>query len=386
MMKRRTDAKKRIGIEVQRLFRPKKHGMEVVALELIRELQMADTPHEYVVFVKEDIDRCISTEGNIQVKELGAWPYPFWEQIVFPLASRGMQLDLLHSTCNTSTLFPPVPLVLTLHDIIYLEELSMRGTAYQNFGNIYRRTIVPMLIKRADTIITVSEFEKQAIVNRLQVPDEKVRVIYNAISNRFNSRYDRSQVEAFRHDKKLPSDFVLFLGNTAPKKNTKNTIQAYLRYVKGVNSPLPLVILDYARDTLLDYLREMGDEQYISHFVFPGYIPVSEMPLVYNAASLFLYPSLRESFGLPILEAMACGTPVITSNTSSMPEVAGGAAQLVDPLDVSQLAEVISGLAGSAERRADLIAKGIKQAEKFTWKNAAEQMVDIYESHLKYDS
>lgn len=382
-MKTKTSAKKRIGIEVQRLFRSKKHGMEVVALELIRELQNADTPHEYVVFVKEDDDRCISTRPNMQVKELGAWAYPLWEQVVFPLASRRMQLDLIHSTCNTSTLFPHVPLVLTLHDIIYLEKLSMRGTAYQNFGNIYRRTIVPMLIKKADTIITVSEFEKRAIVERLKVPDEKIRVIYNAISSRFNIRYDISQVDVFRQSKTLPKDFILFLGNTAPKKNTRNTIQAYLRYVKGANSPLPLVILDYDQDALFSYLREVGDERYINHFVFPGYIPASEMPLVYNAASLFLYPSLRESFGLPILEAMACGVPVITSNTSSMPEVAGGAAHLVDPLDVRQLAEAISVLASSDERRTDLIAKGIKRAEKFTWKNAAEQLIETYETHLK---
>lgn len=375
-------AKKRIGIEVQRLFRPKKHGMEVVALELIRELQQADTNHEYVVFVKRDQDRCVSSQPNMLVKELGAWPYPLWEQVVFPIASRRMHLDLLHSTCNTSTLFPHVPLVLTLHDIIYLEKLNMRGTAYQNFGNIYRRTVVPTLIKRADTIITVSEFEKRAIVERLNVPDEKVRVIYNAISHRFNTDYEKGHVEAFRAKKALPKDFILFLGNTAPKKNTRNTIQAYLRYVKGADSALPLVILDYDRNTLWEFLREVGDEQYFGQFVFPGYIPASDMPLVYNAARLFLYPSLRESFGLPILEAMACGAPVITSNTSSMPEVAGGAAHLVDPLDIVQMAEAISVLAGSNERQANLIERGLKRAKKFTWKNAAEQLIETYDTHL----
>lgn len=371
--------RKRIGIEVQRLFRPKKHGMEVVALELIRELKQIDTPHEYVVFVKKDADRCVSPRPNMQVQELGAWPYPIWEQIVFPWASRKMKLDLLHSTCNTSTIFPHVPLVLTLHDIIYLEKLAMSGTPYQNFGNIYRRLVVPSVVEKAQQIITVSEFEKEVIMNRLKVPEEKISVVYNAVGSQFNIHYSVAEIEAFRKIKGLPKEFILFLGNTAPKKNTKHTIAAYVRYVARSRSPLPMVILDYDRELVLDQLRASGDEPLMQHFVFPGYLRADEMPLAYNAASMFLYPSIRESFGLPILEAMACGLPVITSNTSSMPEVAGGAAHLVDPFNVTQLAEAIELLASSLERKSDLIVMGLRRAEKFTWRNAAEQLIGVYD-------
>jgi len=371
--------KKRIGIEVQRLFRPKKHGMEVVALELIKELQQVDTPHEFVVFVKKDSDPCVFPSMNMEIKELRSWPYPVWEQVAFPMAAKEMKLDVLHSTCNTSALFSPVPLVLTLHDIIYLEKLAMTGTMYQNFGNIYRRFVVPMVVKKAKVIVTVSEFEKKVMADKLGIPDQKIRVVYNAVGKQFNKQYTSERIESFRISNKLPSNFILFLGNTAPKKNTKNTILAYVNYASSEGSPLPLVVLDYAKDLLLNYLKELGAERLIDHIIFPGYIKAEEMPLMYNAASLFLYPSIRESFGLPILEAMACGVPVITSNTSAMPEVAGGAAWLVDPFDVSDIASAITYLLANGEKRNDLIQKGLERSEFFNWKQAATQLVAIYE-------
>lgn len=354
--------------------------MEVVALELIKELQQAETPHEYVVFVKKDKDYCITPSHNLQIKDLGSWPYPIWEQVVFPLAIKNMRLDLLHSTCNTSMLFPSLPLVLTLHDIIYLEKLDMAGTLYQNFGNIYRKYVVPTVVKKAKAIITVSEFEKKVMMDKLNIPDHKIQVIYNAVGKQFNNRYSHEHVEAFRTSIALPNEYILFLGNTAPKKNTKNTILAYVNYASKAKSPLPLIVLDYSRDLVLDQLRAMGEERLISNFVFPGYIRAQDMPLMYNAASLFLYPSIRESFGLPILEAMACGVPVITSNTSSMPEVAAGAAWLVDPLDVTDLGDAITSLSSDQEKRAVLMEKGLKRAEYFSWKNAAEQLINVYES------
>lgn len=353
--------------------------MEVVALELIKELQQADTSHEYIVFVKKDSDYCVPPSSNLKVKELAVWPYPIWEQVAFPLVARGMGLDVLHSTCNTSTLFPHIPLVLTLHDIIYLEKIEMTGTMYQNFGNIYRRYVVPAVAKKAKAIITVSEFEKRVMMDRLDIPDHKIQVIYNAVGKQFNNRYADDRIESFRLSKALPNSFILFLGNTAPKKNTKNTISAYTEYAGKVDSPLPLVVLDYPRDLLLGYLRELGEERLIDNFVFPGYIRAEEMPLIYNAASLFLYPSIRESFGLPILEAMACGVPVVTSDTSAMPEVAGGAAWLVNPLDTADIADAITCLLGNREKRMDLIEKGLKRAAYFNWKNAAEKLISVYE-------
>ncbi|WP_257668231.1 glycosyltransferase family 4 protein [Parapedobacter tibetensis] len=371
---------KRIGIEVQRLFRPKKHGMEVVALELVRELQVMDRYNEYTLFVKNDADWCIEESANVKIRALDARPYPIWEQISLPLSAKSAQLDILHSTCNTSTLFPPVPLVLTLHDIIYLEKLDMAGTLYQNFGNVYRRLVVPAIARKAAAIITVSEFERSVMVDRLDIPEEKVKVIHNAVHNRFNNRYAHDQVEAFRKSKGLPAHFLLFLGNTAPKKNTKNVIEAYVRYVYMVASPLPIVVLDYSEKLVVDQLLTLGAADLFSNFIFPGYIHPDNMPLIYNASTLFVYPSLRESFGLPILEAMACGVPVITSNTSAMPEVAGDAAVLVNPSDTLALAEAMQHILDNPDVKKELVAKGLKRATEFTWRNAALKLLNLYET------
>src|SRR5690606_12695967 len=168
------NASRHVGIEVQRLFRQKKHGMEVVALELIRELQKIDVHNRYTIFVKDDIDQqCLDATPNFSICKLKSSAYPIWEQTVLPAVIRKHGLDVFHATCNTAPLSTNIPLLLTVHDIIYLENINFNGTYYQNFGNIYRRLIVPLAIKRSQLIFTVSEFEKMEIVKRLNVPPEK---------------------------------------------------------------------------------------------------------------------------------------------------------------------------------------------------------------------
>jgi glycosyltransferase involved in cell wall biosynthesis len=268
---------------------------------------------------------------------------------------------------------------LTLHDVIYLEKLDFQGTAYQNFGNLYRRFVVPRIVNHCRTIITVSHFEREAILRTLNLPEERVKVIYNAVNAKFNNNYPAEQLESFREEYKLPEEFILFLGNTAPKKNTINVIKAYSEYCLSTKEHIPLVILDYERQLVLEALEKLGREDLIDNFIFPGYISSDNMPLMYNCATLFLYPSLRESFGLPLLEAMACNTPVITSNTSSMPEISGDAAQLVDPMDYIQITEAICTVLGNNQLREDMKRKGLVQAAKFTWEASARDLISTYE-------
>ena len=149
----------RIGIEAQRLFRERKHGMEVVALETIRELQKLTHSHEIVVFVKEDNHVCITSNDTMEVVQLPSSPYPVWEQLSLRKALNKHKVDLIHCTANTAPLFLKKNLILTLHDIIYLESVSFSGSAYQNFGNLYRRFIVPKIVDQCSFIITVSNYE-----------------------------------------------------------------------------------------------------------------------------------------------------------------------------------------------------------------------------------
>lgn len=369
----------RIGIEVQRLFRAKKHGMEVVALELLKELQHLDKYNEYVVFVKKDVDvQCLQPTDNFKIEIISSLSYIDWEQYELPKAVKRHNLDFLHSTCNTSSFNLSVPLILTLHDIIYLEKLDFKGTAYQNFGNLYRKIIVPAVVRKSKVIITVSNFEKDVIKKRLNVADQNIVVIYNAVNKKFNNNYSGNEIEEFKRKFNLPAKFILFLGNTAPKKNTYNVISSFISYCRSASSIVPIVILDYNKGLVEDILSKAGASDLISYFFFPGFISSDEMPLMYNSAFLFLYPSVRESFGLPILEAMACNTPVITSSTSCMPEIAGDAALLVDPLNITSISEGIVRLLDDVHLRETLKLKGLNRAKRFSWRSAAKELLDVY--------
>jgi glycosyltransferase involved in cell wall biosynthesis len=357
--------------------------MEIVGLELMRELQQLDRSNEYVLFAKKDEDKQVLRETeNFKIHCFDSITYADWEQIQLPRAIRKFGIDLLHCTCNTGPVFPGVPLLLTLHDIIYLENLNFKGSNYQNFGNLYRRLVVPRIVERSELIITVSEFEKRLIRERLEIPEEKVKVVYNGVHSRFHQQYTQEELQTFRNKYKLPADFLLFLGNKAPKKNTVNVIKAFAKYCVEERDPLPLVVLDYEPEQMHQLLNKFRYGSCMNNMFFPGYISPEEMPLMYQGAKIFLYPSLRESFGMPILEAMASGTPVITSNTSSMPEVGGNAAFYVDPFSPDDIQRGILSLSNNSKACDELIQEGLKRAAMFSWRKAAEQVLSYY-SQLK---
>ena len=377
----------RIGIEAQRLLRPHKHGMDIVALETIRALSASDQ-HEFVIFVKPDTDRTgLPDSPNVELVELDGGPYPIWEQYALPKAVKQYGVDLLHCTANTAPLHSSVPLVLTLHDIIFLENQPLlRGSWYQRFGNQYRRWNVPQIVNKCDRIITVSDFERQRIIDHLKLDPDQVVTIYNGVSDKFRLIDDRNQLAAVRVEYNLPKEFIFFLGNTDPKKNVLGVMKSLLRLKKQGQLTLPVVISNLTAASLNAILTDIDGQILTENIILCGYIPNSVLPLVYNAATIFLCPSLRESFGLPILEAMACGTPVLTSSTSSMPEVADDAALLVDPTSVEAMALKLSYLIQQPALRADLREKGLARAAQFSWQAAANKLLGVYEETLNIHS
>ncbi len=375
----------RIGIEGQRLFRTKKHGMDMVALELIQNLQKIDTKNEYVVFVKPDEDKeCLQSTSNFKIIELSGGPYPTWEQFALPKAAKAEECDILHCTSNTAPVNTKIPLIITLHDIIYLESISILkkgGTWYQKMGNMYRRYVVPKNVKKSKKIITVSNFERDRIKKFFKHPaeDERLVAVYNGVSEYFKPIDDQSELDRVKELYNLPDEFIFFLGNTDPKKNTPNVLKAYSDFIKQSNKKIPLVMLDFGKTYLEKLLSDIGDTDLINHIQLTGYIKNTDLPAIYNLCQLFLYPSLRESFGIPILEAMRCGTPVITSNTSSMPEISGRKAHIVDPYLPEEITKGIFKILQNEEYRNQLIKDGLKQAEKFSWKAMAENVLKLYE-------
>lgn len=376
----------KIGIEAQRLFRKKKHGMEVVTLELIRHLQEIDKENEYVVFVKDDEDvGCVQSTANFVIYKTPVFSYPFWEQLYLPKIAKRAEIDLLHCTSNTAPVFYHSPMMLTLHDIIYLEKVSFAGTSYQDFGNLYRRFVVPKVVGHCESIVTVSEFEKKCIVEKLGLPETKVKVVYNAISKNFRKINDKNILREVIKKYHLPEQFILFFGNTAPKKNAAGVLEAYGKYFTTQPDPLLLVVTDCTRAYVEKIFKKINLKQkgnILKNILVLDHIPLDELPCVYNLATLFLYPSLRESFGMPIIEAMACGTPVITSNTSSMPEVAGEAALLVHPGQPDAIAEGIQEVLNNPVRRRQMIHEGLARAARFSWKKTAQQMLQIYQQSV----
>lgn len=371
--------KLKIGIEAQRLFREKKHGLEIVALEIIRHLQRIDTYHDYVVFVRTDADRtCIQETANFRIKEIEARSFPEWEQIVLPRAVKEEQIDLLHCTANTAPLFTSVPIVLTLHDIIFTERTELRGNYYQNFGNLYRRMLLPMLARKVQRIITVSDSEKKRIVSHLGLPPEKVEVIYNAVDESFRA-LKAQETDAVRKKYNLPEKFILFFGNSAQKKNSLGTIRGYLRYCHLYPDAIPLVVAGAFEKQIQEELNHIELEPALREKVRTiGYVPFAEQPAMYSLAHLFLYTSKRESFGMPILEAMACGTPVITSDTSSMPEIAGDAAHLVNPFIPDSIADGIRQVLSDSKKYEKMVQAGFDRVTHFSWKKAAQALVKLY--------
>jgi len=371
----------KIGIEGQRLFRKKKHGMDMVALELIKNLQKIDTHNEYVIFVKPDEDNtCIPTAPNFKIVELGGGPYPIWEQIALPIAAKKEGCELLHCTSNTGPIYSKVPLITTLHDIIYLESVSIlkkSGTWYQKFGNMYRRWVVPPVVKKSKKVVTVSNFEKERIKSFMGLGDN-LTAIYNGVGKHFRKITDENILTHAKQKYKLPDNFMFFLGNTDPKKNTPNVLKAFADFNNRSGIKYKLVMLDYEENALMQVLNDIGHPELRAEIVMAGYVPNIEMPAIINQCKVFLYPSLRESFGIPILEGMACGVPVITSNTSSMPEIAGDAAILVDPYKSDEIVAAIEHILTDEAFRLSLCEKGIERAAQFSWQHMAEKYLELY--------
>lgn len=367
----------RIGIEAQRIFRKNKHGMDYVVLQEIKELQQMDTENEYYVFVKPGEDHCIESSKNVQVIELNCPTYPLWEQWALPRAAKKYGVEILHCTSNTAPSWCNIPLVLTLHDIIFLEPRDKQNhSLYQNMGWLYRRLNVPRILEKCRRIITVSNFEMENIISKLNIPRERMVMIYNGYNEWFKPVEDEDEV----YKKYIPEQgYFFFLGNTDPKKNTERTLVAYSKYLTKSSIKRKLLMADLDPEYLNGIIERNHIENIRENIVMPGYIVNSDLPYVYHSAFAFLYTSLRESFGIPLLEAMACGTPVITSNTSSMPEIGGKDAILVNPESSDEIAEMMLRLEtddGYYEQQRNV---GIERAKHFSWRKTAENLLKLYQ-------
>ena len=373
----------RIGIDARLLAY--RRGMGTFVYYLLSHLTVLDQKNQYLLYLAakpKDFD--LSLPQNFTLRPL-AWPgYPLWEQIGLPFAARHDDVDILHCPANTGPLFLPrqIKLVLTVHDVMYLlpyEVLPPSPSLYQRLGRIYRRWIVPRVAKRADAIITVSHHSRQDILRFLQVSPERVYVIYEAPGYAFRPSLDKAKLKQVKQRYGIQERFILALGGLDPRKNTTRILQAFKKFRQQSKGDYQLVIVGLPRNGQRLFSRIAMEIGIADRIIFTGFVPEEDLVALYNGADVFLYPSLYEGFGLPVLEAMACGTPIIASTAGSIPEIAGGAALLIEPEDIEALALAIEQVLTDQALRQGLIARGFEHVKKFSWEKAAKELLAIYE-------
>jgi glycosyltransferase involved in cell wall biosynthesis len=343
---------------------------------LLRHLLRVGPQHAFTVFTNlpaESVRTEFGHAPNLDVVSFRMRSYTLWEQVGLPLALARRRLDVFHSPLGLPLLCRPAG-VATIHDVCF----RTHPATFTRRMWLYFRIFLPLAVRRARTVLTVSETSKQALVELLDVAPHKVRVVPNGVDEEFRAPDEGTDLTEVRARCGLPAEFMLYVGTLEPRKNLLRLLQACQRLwsAHGVSHKLVIVGKQgWLAGDVHDYIDRAGLRDRV---VFAGYIARSDLPAVYALASVFVYPSLCEGFGLPPLEAMACGTPVVASNASAMPEVLGDAARLVDPLDVDALAHTIREVLQDQHLRDVLRTAGLKRAGEFRWDASARHMLDVY--------
>jgi glycosyltransferase involved in cell wall biosynthesis len=293
-----------------------------------------------------------------------------WEQLIQPRVLRRIEADLVHAPVFVGPLIAPCPVVTTIHDLSFIRLPHL----FRPANRLYLTIMTRFSARRARRLIAVSQHAASESARLLGVSPEKVTVVYHGVDPSFRP-LPADEVADFRERRGLPERFLLFVGTLEPRKNLVRLIEAFARMDEG---RVKLVLAGgkgWLYDDLFARVEELGLEHRV---LFPGYVPNEELPLWYNAATVFVYPSLYEGFGMPVTEAQACGTPVVTSNVSSLPEAAGEAARLVDPRDVEAIASGLRQVSDDDVLRQELREQGLAHARTFTWSRTARETIQVY--------
>lgn len=297
-----------------------------------------------------------------------------WMQTMLPWQLPGLQVDVCHFTNNVGPVWTPCPAVITIHDMTLWLFPEYHGRRRQ----LSMRPFIPLAARHAAAIITVSESAKQDIVRILRVPESKVHVIYEAPAPCFRVLERGPRLEAVRQTHQLPERFILYVGTIEPRKNLVRLLEAFAQVRAAGERGCQLVFVGQRgwRDEAVFAAVERLELAEAVRFL--GYTSTETVVALYNLAEAVAFPSLYEGFGLPVVEAMVCGTPVVTSATSSLGEIAGDAAELVDPTSVESIAAGLLRVLTDGDRREELRARGLARAASFSWVNTALQTRQVY--------
>ena len=370
--------KMRVCIDVSAAVH-RRAGLGRYAQELTRAL-VAQGEHDYVVFYHQrgqaHLDPPIDTLPQLTTR-LSVKPWRLWAMLAHfsgvPQDHKFQGVDIFHATEHLLPKLRRVRTVFTLHDLIF----RFDPASHLPLNRIYLNLMMPRFLRAADAVVAVSECSKRDAVRLYGTPAEKIHVIPEGVDARFKPHTSR-QVEQVRAKYQLPEQFVLCVGTIEPRKNLPILFEVLASRREQGLEIWPLVIAGkpgWLYEPIFQRVTELGLQDLVH---FTGFFPDDDLPALCSAATLLAMPSRYEGFGLPVLEAMACGTPVVCSNTSSLPEVAGDAALLVPPDDVRGWGEAIARVLTDDALRAQMRERGLVQAARFTWEQAARQTADLY--------
>jgi glycosyltransferase involved in cell wall biosynthesis len=363
----------RIAIDARKMH---DFGIGTYIRNVLRGLARLDRATEFVVFCRPDDVEAVAELGeNFRAVAETARPYSVAEQLTIPLALARERAHLLHEPHYVLPVATRCRSVVTIHDCIHLvlPQYLPGRMAY-----VYARGAMWNAVRKSDRILTVSEASKRDILRFFDVDEAKIEVIYNAIDERFLEPPDEERMDLVRQRYQLDHPFLLYAGNIKPHKNLVRLVEAFSRVRAAGLDDLRLVIVG---DEISKYppLRHAVHRHRVDkHVRYLGFQPHETLAAIYRLARAFVFPSLYEGFGLPPLEAMACGTPVVVSNVSSLPEVAGGAAVLVDPYDPASIADGIVRAVADEETRRALVARGLARAREFSWERSVASVHRVY--------
>lgn len=373
----------RIGIDARLITY--RRGMGNVVYHLLHAIAATNSPHHYMLYVDDPAARALLPQTpQFTMRVLRPSFYPIWEQVLLPLAALGDRIEVLHCPANTGplNLSTTINMVLTIHDVMYMlptSKLPSSPSYYQQLGRVYRRLIVPFAIDRAAAVMTDSAHSGQDLVQLIGPPPCPMTVVPLAPGVAYQHSADPSMVAAVCAEYGLVHPFVLTLGAIDPRKNTARVIEAFALLRCRIAHPLLLAVVGLPPTGQAHFAQLAAELGVTDAIKFAGFVSEEHLVALYNAAELLAYPSLYEGFGLPVVEAMACGTPVITSPVGSIPEVAGDAALLINPQDTGALTAAMQRLLESHELRQELITRGYERLKHFSWERVAAMTLAIYE-------
>lgn len=365
----------KIGFDARAI--PYRKGIATYSRNLLQ--QYAEAGIEVVVFCQDEEKHTIPLADSFTLVSANVNPLAMHGKTAFRALVKESKVDLLHSPSPWALTPAPVPLVSTMHDVTPF--LYPRSVPW-HLRMSYRKQLHETL-EESRRVITVSQILFSTLSIYARVDPAKVRVIHNGVSERFAPQTDQAVLHAVRRRYSLPERFAFWAGDFRQEKNLLFLVQAWSRLIKRKADP-PVLVLAGAQKLGYRTLRqEVGKRGLEGNVLFPGFIGDEDLPAVYSAATLFVFPSLAEGFGLPPLEAMACGTPCVVSNSSSLPEVTGSAALLFDPTSLDALEDCVTRVLTQPELYAQLREEGLRQAARFPWSRSAEETLAVYRSALE---